>query len=51
VLARMNDKRRKFSFAPLHRFYNRRHLHEIRAGADNVDYLKHLAKFNGLIVG
>ena len=41
VLTGMNNKRRKLSFAPLHRFHNWRNLHEVRPRTDNVDYLKH----------
>jgi len=46
VLAGMNNKRRKLSFTPLHCFYNRGDLHEIRPRADNVDYFNHWGESN-----
>src|SRR5712691_11871335 len=46
VLARMNDQRRKLSFAPLHCFDNWRDLHEVWPRAYNVDYFEHSAKSN-----
>src|SRR5688572_126630 len=41
MLARMNNKRRELSLAPLHGFDDGRHLHDIRPRPDDIDYFEH----------
>jgi hypothetical protein len=41
MLARMNYKRRKLTFTPLHLCHDGRNLHKVRPRADNVDNFEH----------